>query len=101
YRVVVKLNTSTEALDPVVGGWLTYRSPVRTLLHAGVAVSAIDGIMIIPAGGPGEGAGYRIDNARIYAPQPQADLTLFADSVPDQWSIWDCCAGSTPTVEPD
>ncbi|MEO2267580.1 family 16 glycosylhydrolase [Pseudoalteromonas sp. YIC-656] len=99
--VEVNLNTSVEGADPVAGEWQTYTFPISTLLQAGLDVSAIDVVMIFPAWGQGEGAVYRVDNARIYAPQPQSDLTLFADNVADQWSIWDCCAGSTPTVETD
>ncbi|WP_421419585.1 family 16 glycosylhydrolase [Pseudoalteromonas lipolytica] len=99
--VEVNLNTSFEGVDPVAGEWQTYTFPISTLLQAGLDVSAIDVIMIFPAWGQGEGAVYRVDNARIYAPEPQSDLTLFADNVAEQWSIWDCCAGSTPTVETD
>ncbi len=29
------------------------------------------------------------------------DLTIFADEVNSDWIIWDCCGGSTPTVETD
>ncbi|QLJ09539.1 MULTISPECIES: family 16 glycosylhydrolase [unclassified Pseudoalteromonas] len=99
--VEVNLNTSVEGVDPVAGEWQTYTFPISTLLQAGLDVSAIDVIMIFPAWGQGEGAVYRVDNARIYAPEPQSDLTLFADNVAEQWSIWDCCAGRTPTVETD
>lgn len=99
--VELNLNTSVEGVDPVAGEWQTYTFPISTLLQAGLDVSAIDVIMIFPAWGQGEGAVYRVDNARIYAPEPQSDLTLFADNVAEQWSIWDCCAGSTPTVETD
>ncbi|WP_075593656.1 glycoside hydrolase family 16 protein [Pseudoalteromonas sp. PAB 2.2] len=99
--VEVNLNTSVEGVDPVAGEWQTYTFPISTLLQAGLDVSAIDVIMIFPAWGQGEGAVYRVDNARIYAPEPQSDLTLFADNVAEQWSVWDCCAGSTPTVETD
>ena len=102
--VEVNLNTSSEGVDPVAGEWQTYTFPISTLLNAGLDVSAIDVIMIFPAWGQGEGAVYRVDNARIYAPEQEAaasELTLFAENVADQWSIWDCCAGSTPTVETD
>ncbi len=102
--VEVNLNTSSEGVDPVAGEWQTYTFPISTLLNAGLDVSAIDVIMIFPAWGQGEGAVYRVDNARIYAPEQESaasELTLFAENVADQWSIWDCCAGSTPTVETD
>ena len=26
---------------------------------------------------------------------------LFADDVKEKWSLWDCCGGSTPTIEND
>ncbi len=102
--VEFNLNTSTEGADPVAGEWQTYTFPISTLLNAGLDVSAIDVIMIFPAWGQGDGAVYRVDNARIYAPEQEAaasELTLFAENVADQWSIWDCCGDSTPTVETD
>jgi hypothetical protein len=35
------------------------------------------------------------------APQPDTSVTIFADAAREGWSIWDCCGGSTPTVEDD
>ncbi|MEM6510179.1 MAG: family 16 glycosylhydrolase, partial [Pseudomonadota bacterium] len=70
--VEVNLNTSSEGVDPVAGEWQTYTFPISTLLNAGLDVSAIDVIMIFPAWGQGEGAVYRVDNARIYAPEQES-----------------------------
>jgi len=104
--VEVDLNTSSEGADPVTGEWQTYTFSIQDLSDAGLDISAIDVIMIFPAWGTGEGAVYRIDNAKIYNPNASSGggftgLTLFDSAAADQWSIWDCCGGSTPTVETD
>ena len=60
--------------------------------------------MIFPAWSTGEGAVYRVDNAKIYDPSASTGFNghvLFADAAKEQWSIWDCCGGSTPTLEND
>jgi hypothetical protein len=63
--------------------------------------------MVFPAWSTGEGAVYRLDNVKIYHPDSGQDapsasgITLFADTAADQWRIWDCCGGSTPTEEVD
>ncbi|WP_337881354.1 family 16 glycosylhydrolase [Rheinheimera sp.] len=97
------LTESIEGQAPVTGQWQTYSFPVAKLAEKGLDISAIDVVMIFPAWGSGEGAVYRVDNAQIYDPTADAEpgLTLFADQVAEQWSIWDCCGGSTPTVEQD
>jgi beta-glucanase (GH16 family) len=103
----VPLNTSEEGLDPVVGEWQTYTFKVSDLADAGLDISAIDVVMVFPAWGTGEGAVYRIDNAKIYNPNASSggstgpSLVAFADAVNPEWPLWDCCAGSTPTVETD
>ena len=102
--VEINLNTSVEATAPVAGQWQTYTFNLSELADAGLDVSAIDVLMIFPAWGQGEGAIYRIDNAKIYDPTASSGFNghvLFADQALDQWSIWDCCGGSTPTVEND
>ena len=59
--------------------------------------------MIFPAWGTGEGAVYRVDNAKMYDPSASAgdEITIFQNTAADMWSIWDCCGGSTPTEEID
>lgn len=60
--------------------------------------------MIFPAWGTGDGAVYRVDNVKIYDPNASTGFSghiLFADDAKEQWSIWDCCGGSTPTLEND
>ena len=103
--VELPITASTEGQAPVTGQWQTYTFPIKSLVEGGLDVSNIDVVMIFPAWGTGNGATYRVDNAKIYDPnadQPAADeLTLFKDTVASQWSIWDCCGDSTPTEEQD
>ncbi|GAB3021097.1 glycoside hydrolase family 16 protein [Bowmanella dokdonensis] len=103
--VELNLTESEEGQAPVAGQWQTYSFKISDLADAGLDVSAIDVLMIFPAWGAGEGAVYRVDNVKIFHPDsgaPAGDsLTLFKDTVADQWSIWDCCGGSTPTEEQD
>ena len=88
---------------PVVGEWQTYTFTFEDLASAGLDVSAIDVVMIFPAWGTGEGAVYRVDNAKMYDPSASAgdEITIFQDTAADMWKIWDCCGGSTPTEETD
>jgi len=97
------ITNSVEGITPTTGQWQTYNFKIADLANAGLDVSAIDVIMIFPAWGTGEGAVYRVDNAKIFNPdaKPASGLTLFKDTVADKWSIWDCCGGSTPTQETD
>jgi len=103
----IPLNTSKEGLDPVVGEWQTYTFDLLTLSDAGLDISAIDVVMVFPAWGTGLGAVYRIDNAKIFNPNANSGgptgprLVAFSDAENPQWPLWDCCAGSTPTVEMD
>lgn len=101
----IVLNTSNEGLDPVTGEWQTYTFDLLALSDAGLDISAIDVVMVFPAWGQGAGAVYRIDNAKIYNPNAGAaagpKLEAFVDGVNSGWPLWDCCAGSTPTVETD
>ncbi|RVU37698.1 glycoside hydrolase family 16 protein [Rheinheimera riviphila] len=103
--VELDFTASLEAKAPETGKWQTYTYKLADLAAAGLDVSAIDVVMIFPAWGSGNGAVYRVDNARIYHPSsdiPVVDgLLLFADKAADDWSIWDCCGGSTPTLEQD
>lgn len=106
--VEVDLSTSTEGVDPVTGEWQTYTFPMQTLSDAGLDISAIDVVMIFPAWDTGEGAVYRVDNAKIYNPNASSGggsaaqgLSVYADGAADLWAIWDCCGGSTPTDETD
>jgi len=94
----------TDAGDaPIVGEWKTYTFTFADLAGAGLDVSAIDVVMIFPAWGTGEGAVYRVDNAKMYDPSASAgdEITIFQNTAADMWSIWDCCGGSTPTEEID
>jgi beta-glucanase (GH16 family) len=99
----VNLNTSNEGADPAVGVWQTYTFNLSDLSTAGLDVSAIDVVMVFPAWGTGEGAVYLLDNVMIYDPNSlptRKGITLFENGQTD-WAMWDCCGGSTPTVEVD
>jgi beta-glucanase (GH16 family) len=102
--VEMPLSASVEGVAPTAEQWQTYTFKLSDLANAGLDVSAIDVVMIFPAWGAGEGAVYRVDNVKIYDPNAStgfAGHVLFDDQAKDQWSIWDCCGGSTPTVEND
>lgn len=98
-EVEVELASGNAGNPPTVGEWETYTFSLQTLSDQGLDVSAIDVVMIFPAWGTGEGAVYRVDEARIYDPSAGANgLTIFADNVVAGWSLWDCCAGSEPQI---
>jgi len=102
--VELPLSDSLEGVMPSENQWQTYTFNLSDLANAGLDVSAIDVLMIFPAWGAGEGAIYRVDNVEIHDPNAADEFAghvLFADEVKTQWSIWDCCGGSTPTVEND
>lgn len=102
--VELALNESQEGIDPVVGEWQTYTYSLQALFDAGLGIDQIDVLMVFPAWGAGEGAVYRLDNVMIYDPASipaPLSLTFFDEEAKSGWSIWDCCAGSTPTVEVD
>lgn len=97
------LTASQEGVAPVTGEWQTYTFTIQQLVDAGLDPSAIDVVMIFPAWDTGNGAVYRVDNAKIYVPGAggPAAISLFDEQARDGWVIWDCCGGSTPTVEMD
>ncbi|GAA0858599.1 hypothetical protein GCM10009114_28810 [Aliiglaciecola litoralis] len=92
---------------PVTGEWATYTFAISDLSDAGLDISAIDVIMIFPAWATGEGAVYRVDNAKIFNPNATTGgptgprEVVFADGADANWPLWDCCGGTTPTVETD
>ncbi|WP_440876140.1 family 16 glycosylhydrolase [Thalassotalea sp. PLHSN55] len=94
------LTASNEGVAPVLDTWQTYTFAISDLVNAGLDISAIDVLMIFPAWGSGEGAVYLLDNVKIYDPNASdaSTLVLFDEQARDQWTIWDCCGGSTPTV---
>ncbi|MDP4527731.1 family 16 glycosylhydrolase [Alkalimonas delamerensis] len=102
-EVELDLASGNGGQSPVTGEWQTYTFSLQALSDAGLDLSAIDVIMVFPAWGTGEGAVYRMNKVRIYNPNAGAgnNLVLFGDTVNADWSIWDCCGGSTPTVEMD
>ena len=99
----LNLNASNEGADPAVGVWQTYTFNLSDLSTAGLDLSAIDVVMVFPAWGTGEGAVYLLDNVMIYDPNSlptRKGITVFENGQTD-WAMWDCCGGSTPTVEVD
>jgi len=99
----LNLNASVEGADPVVGQWQTYTFNLSDLSTAGLDVSAIDVVMVFPAWGTGEGAVYLLDNVMIYelgTLPTRKGITIFENGQ-TEWAMWDCCGGSTPTVEVD
>ncbi|GAB2699244.1 family 16 glycosylhydrolase [Aliiglaciecola aliphaticivorans] len=98
--VELDLSASNEGVTPVTGVWQTYTFNLQDLADAGLDLSAIDVVMIFPSWGAGEGAVYRVDNAKIFNPPPPS-LTVFENAENPLWPMWDCCGGSTPTVEVD
>jgi hypothetical protein len=76
------------------------------LADAGLDVSEISVVMIFPTFGAGGGAVYRVDNVKFYDPNASGApsgplLEVFADAVNEGWPLWDCCGGTTPSVEMD
>lgn len=101
-EVELALAAGNGGQSPVTGEWQTYTFSLQALSDAGLDLSAIDVIMAFPAWGTGEGAVYRMNKVRIYNPNVAGNnLVLFGNTVNADWSIWDCCGGSTPTVEMD
>lgn len=97
--VEVDLATGNAGNSPTTGEWQTYTFSLQELSDLGLDVSAIDVVMIFPAWGTGDGAVYRVDEARIYNPSAGNDgLTVFENNIASGWSLWDCCAGTTPTI---
>ncbi|MBU2869595.1 family 16 glycosylhydrolase [Colwellia sp. E2M01] len=103
-EAAVDLTASVEGKAPVEGEWQTYTFNLSDLVAAGLDASAIDVLMVFPAWGSGADAIYRIDNMKIYDPTASTGFSgyvLFDDAPRTSWSIWDCCGGTTPTVEND
>ncbi len=97
----LNLNMSLEGAVPVSGQWQTYTFPLQTLADAGLDLSAIDVVMIFPAWGSGEGAVYRVSDLTIGADFAAPQLIVFEDDINPSWPLWDCCGGTTPSVEID
>ncbi len=98
----VALSASVEGAEPVVGEWQTYTFPLSFLQEKGLDLSAIDVVMIFPAWATGEGAEYLVTNIAIEGDiVASAELVVFSDEENPSWPMWDCCGGSTPTVELD
>jgi len=99
--VELPLSASNEGQTPVVGQWQTFTFSLQALADAGLDLSAIDVVMIFPAWGTGDGAVYRVTNLTISADNSLPQLVVFEDDQNPSWPIWDCCGGTTPSVETD
>lgn len=99
--VEMELSESQEGAVPEAGQWQTYTFAVSDLEAQGLDVSAIDVVMIFPAWGSGEGAVYRVDNAKIYNYAAPQEVTIFDEQQTAPWSAWDCCGGSEPSIVVD
>jgi beta-glucanase (GH16 family) len=98
----IPLTSSIEGQAPVTGQWQTYTFSVKSLSDAGLELGLIDLIMIFPTWGTGEGAEYLVDNVKFSADGVASpELLLFADDTLPGWPLWDCCAGSVPSIETD
>ncbi|WP_426360346.1 family 16 glycosylhydrolase [Pseudocolwellia sp. HL-MZ19] len=95
------LTESVEGVAPVAGEWQTYTFPLQAFADKDLDLSAIDVVMVFPAWGAGEGAVYQITNLNIAADTVSPELVIFEESANPSWPLWDCCGGSTPTVELD
>ncbi len=95
------LTESVEGVAPVAGEWQTYTFPLQAFADKDLDLSAIDVVMVFPAWGVGEGAVYQITNLSIAADTVSPELVIFEESANPSWPLWDCCGGSTPTVELD
>lgn len=95
--VEIPLSNGSGGVEPVTGEWATYTFSLQSLFDAGLDISAIDVLMVFPAWDTGEGAVFRLDNVRIFDPNAvDSEITLFRHNVAANWTLWDCCAGSTP-----
>ncbi|NQY64060.1 MAG: glycoside hydrolase family 16 protein [Alteromonadaceae bacterium] len=101
--IEIALSTSVEGHSaPILNTWQHYTFNLADLAEAGLDVSSIDVLMIFPAWGSGTGAIYRVDNVIISQPVvASAEVVIFNDEANAQWLAWDCCTGSTPTIETD
>lgn len=98
----IPLTSSIEGQAPVTGQWQTYTFSVKSLNDAGLELGLIDLIMIFPTWGTGEGAEYLVDNVKFTADGVVSpELVLFEDAALPGWPLWDCCAGSVPSIETD
>lgn len=93
------ISNSIEGENPATGVWQRVTFPLQYLADLDLDLSAIDALMVFPAWGTGDGAEYLITNVMISAPSPE--LVLFADDINPDWSLWDCCGGTDPSVVAD
>ena len=107
--VEIPVTLSSEGVAPPTGEWQTYTFPLSDLAERGLDLSTIDAIMLFPTWTQGEGAVYRMTNVTIASDNAgggsgggsSAQVVMFEDEVNPSWPLWDCCGGTTPTVEID
>jgi beta-glucanase (GH16 family) len=104
--VEIALSTSVEGhAAPELGTWQHYTFNISDLVDAGLDPTQIDVLMIFPTWGTGNGAVFRVDNLIISKPDgdtgTSASVVIFDETNRADWLAWDCCTGSTPSVEAD
>jgi beta-glucanase (GH16 family) len=102
--VELDFTESVEGVLPKTDAWQTVTFPMSMFQQRGLDITKIDVVLIFPAWGEGDGAMYRIDNAKITSlskPQAATGMTLYREAIAPKWRLWDCCGGSTPTEEQD
>ncbi|MGB2106519.1 MAG: hypothetical protein ACPHVV_04655, partial [Porticoccaceae bacterium] len=92
------LNAEGDGLD---FGWASLFGQFPGYNEVDLAKITFD---INPSVDDGAGAVFRIDNAKIYDPNTSESFNgfvLLGNNPEDPWSIWDCCGGSTPSLQMD
>lgn len=104
--VEVNLNTSNEGENPSEN-WQTFTFDISDLTsNSSLDPSGIDVIMIFPAWGTGADAVFRVADLKFHVPGsgaaiPPLATLIDAGAVNENWALWDCCGGSTPSFVAD
>jgi beta-glucanase (GH16 family) len=99
-------STGDQSLGLVGDGeWQTITVPVSDLVGQGLNLNTVNsGLVIFPSWGSQQGVTMQLDNIRWQvgevgveppAPDVGAGVVIYADDVDANWSLWDCCGGST------
>ncbi|MFT7559179.1 MAG: endo-1,3(4)-beta-glucanase [Flavobacteriales bacterium] len=95
FFVEVLLNDSLEGLAPTLGQWQHFSFDLDTLNAQGSwNLDTLRIIMIFPDWGRGDGAVFRIDNLGL-RPLVVPGVDIYTDALQGDWTLWDCCGGST------
>jgi len=92
---------------PAAGEWKSFSFSITDMANNdGLDLAAIDKIAISPAWGNADGAVYYIDNIEFVdldvTETPTATASaIFEGVLGTNWSVYDCCGGTTPTTVND